>query len=101
MAECTPDCCQACAVWPSVQLHHQPSVQLHHQTAVRHVLCGLLYSCIMLRTLLLAPSEQFSADGLHTRSSSAENLWVSPVEKDTSSTCTHNGIAVSCMLDAC
>lgn len=37
-------------------------------------------------TLLLAPSEQFSADGLQTRSSSAENLRVSPDVKATSRT---------------
>lgn len=40
------------------------------------------------RTFRLAPSEQFSAEGLSTRSSSAENLCVEPSANETSSTLT-------------
>jgi hypothetical protein len=47
----------------------------------------LLLLLVLLRTLLLAPSEQFSAEGLHTRSSSAEYFRVSPDVNDTSRIC--------------
>jgi hypothetical protein len=64
-----------------------PSVQQCCWCAAAAPAAAVLVVVLLLLTLPLAPSEQFSAEGLHTRSSSAEYFRVSPDVNNTSRIC--------------